>query len=143
EVDRVAKADCRSAAAIRTMTSSTVLPVKEIEIYNLARWDHLRVRSGPPWRVFQRTAACCSQRQHGEQKVFALHRRSSSLPSFSITPGASIPARMMNGKCCQVRTRSCRETTIPATTPNPTCESTNQNQSIRWLSTGLTIPRML
>ena len=26
---------------------------------------------------------------------------------------------------------------MPATTPNPTCETTNQSQSIRWFSTGL------
>src|SRR5262249_40522160 len=95
EVDRVAKADCRPTAAIRTMTSGTVLPVKEIEIHNLARWDHLRVRSGPPRRVFERSAACCGKRQRGEKKGVAFHCRSPFLRSSSTIPGASIPARMM------------------------------------------------
>ena len=37
-----------------------------------------------------------------------------------------------------MRMRSCRETTMPATIPNATGESTNQSQWMRWLSTGFT-----
>jgi len=54
-----------------------------------------------------------------------------------------VPARRESGRPCHVRMRSCRETTMPATIPKPTCEVTNRSQSIRWLSTGFTIPRML
>ena len=34
-----------------------------------------------------------------------------------------------------------RETMTPATIPKPTCETTNQTQSMRWLTTGFTIPK--
>ena len=69
------------------------------------------------------------------------HESSSSFAA--IIPGASTPTRTASGSACHVRTRSCRDTTKPATTPNAICDRMNQTQSMRWLSTGLTMSRML
>ncbi len=55
-------------------------------------------------------------------------------------PEASMPARIESGRA--VLTRCCRDTTRPATSPKPNWESTNQNQSTRLFSTGLTMPRI-
>src|SRR5439155_20840215 len=106
--------------------------------------DDLRVWSRPARRI---TAAGKGQEgDHGgtNENGLKLHGCGSSPLLFSsIAPGASIPARTGKGRYCQVRTRSCLDTTIPATTPNPICDMTNHSQSIRWLSTGSSASRIL
>src|SRR5258705_8419340 len=119
------------------MASGAVLAVKEIELYDLAWWNH----HGIGTRGARRTAASGASEDRNDRKSdenrSTIHYGCPS-PSFSsIAPGASIPARTANGIYCQVRMRCCLETTMPATRPKPICEITNQNQSMRWLSTGL------
>src|SRR6185369_6266293 len=100
------------------MTSTAILGVKEVEVQNLARRYYLGVRGGP-----SRSAAAAGAEHYGKDCTrkdgTVLHGCRSSPFLSSMAPGASMPARTAKGRCCQVRTRCCFETTMPAAIRTP------------------------
>src|SRR5579872_1269216 len=115
----IAKRNCCSSIAVRTVASRTVVRVEDVELQNPVGRNYLGFRPRPTGRVVK-GAGHNRERGEREKRGRMLHRRPpSSLLFSSIAPGASTPARMAKGACCQVLTRSCFETTMPATTPNP------------------------
>src|SRR5207245_7546014 len=129
KVNRTRERKRGPTAAVGAVAAGAVRVVEDVEVENLVRRDVLRINRTPSRCIV--AADEKPGREHEPRdgdRARQDHCRSS--PSRSRTsPGASIPARTANGKRCQVWTRSCRDTTSPATTPNPICDSTNQNQS--------------
>src|SRR5207302_4953502 len=132
-----------SALTVHAVAPCTVLSVERIEVDDFARWYDRRLRSIDPGR----TAAGGTSQEYndpeGNENGSMIHCRPLSPFVSSSAPGASIPARTTRGKYCQVRMRSCLDTMMPATMPNPIWEITNQSQSIRCLSTGSSASSML
>src|SRR5207244_5035443 len=136
EKNGIRQSDGCPAFAVRTVASSAVLSVEKFEFHNLVWRENLRVRSRPTRRTTAAGAGRGSDHRGNDDNGLKLHGCGSSPLLFSsIAPGVSMPARTAKGRYCQVRTRSCLDTTMPATTPNPICDMTNHSQSIRWLST--------
>src|SRR5882762_406727 len=143
KVQRIGERERSSTPSLRALAAGAIGVVEAGERSHLVGPRHLRVRRRlTRQRAIANSAARDDDGQDSDEARFAFHR-SSSFPGSCSRPAASMPARSASGRPCQDRTRTCLETTIPATSPNPTCETTNQTQSTRWLSTGLTIPMML
>ena len=129
EVHRIGERQCRAPLPLRPVTAGAIRREERGKVQHLIR-DALR-RSGH--RAARRTTSRGDQQQRQRGQGTEAHRGRSR-------PEASIPARIESGRA--VLTRCCRDTTRPATSPKPNCESTNQNQSTRLFITGLTMPRI-
>src|SRR5262249_2156059 len=138
QIERVAQGLCGSAPSLRPVAPGAIRRVERVARRHLVGTDGLRFICGLPREAL--FAGRGGQRDPCEDRGRELHRSFSSPRS---RPDASIPARTANGAPCQVRMRVRLETTSPATIPNPNCETTNQSQSMRALSTGLMIPMKL
>src|SRR6266481_1850844 len=142
QVYGVCKSNSRSAAAFRTVATCAVLRVQSFEIHNLIRRQSLRIFRRPAVREIAAAKQQRSQSQANERMQTHSQGRFSPLSFCRIIPGASIPARIANGRFSRVGIRDCRITTSPATIPKPICEAMNQNQ-LMWLSsTGFNQPRL-
>src|ERR1700687_333032 len=121
EKDRIRQSNGSSALAVHTVAACTVLSVERIEIDDFARWhDRSQLRSMGAGKTA--AGATSHERNEGcdnDENRSMLHCRLLSPFFSSIAPGTSIPARTPSGSNCQVRTRTCRETMMPATIPNP------------------------
>src|ERR1700686_3993334 len=119
EKNGIGQSNSCATLAVRSMTSCTVLSIEGTELHDFARWHYLR--AGP--RCAGGTAAGGADQERDRRKSSdnssTAHCGRFSPFLSSIAPGTSIPARTAKGRYCQVRTRSCRETTMPATMPNP------------------------
>ncbi len=143
-----ARADSGAAFAVRAVASRAVLRIQRFEIENVVGLHGNRIRRGSSRQArapdnatvrlrlrTPRTPHCapvyhgCASPSGGSPERFSL-----------IAPGTSIPALNANGIFWRVNTFSCRDTTSPATIPNPNCEATNQSQSIFLSSSGFKIP---
>src|SRR5216684_628226 len=143
EKNWISQSNGGSALTAHAVASCTVLSIERIEVDDLARWHD---RQFGPMDPGETAAGATSQERNdreGNENGPMLHCRPLSPFFSSIAPGASIPARTPNGRYCQVPTRSCLETMMPATMPNPIWEMTNQSQSIRCLSAGSSASSML
>src|SRR6266436_8858672 len=139
EIDGIVQRDRGAAFSSRAVAPSAVRSIERVEVPDRPRILHFGASRGLARGAPARRDA---PGQRDDKHGCAVHPFS-PFPFSWARPDASIPARRTSGSFCQTSTRACRETTIPATTPNPICESTNQGQSTCWLSTGLTIPMML
>src|SRR5216684_919542 len=146
EKNWISQSNGGSALTAHAVASCTVLSIERIEVDDLARWHDRRLSAMEDGGAIARGAS--KQRdgrndRDSNENGARLHCRVLSPFFSSIAPGTSMPARTANGRYCQVRMRSCLETMMPATMPNPIWEMTNQSQSIRCLSTGSSASSML
>src|SRR5260370_24258498 len=137
QVNRIGKRDCCSPASFGTVTASAVFRVQSAKFQNLVWRQNFRTLARlAVGRAATREQNCGGRREYTKMPK-SVHRCFSPLSLGGIIPGASIPARTTKGRFSRVETRSCRTTTMPATTPKAICEAINQIQMMRLASKGL------
>src|SRR5580704_15747182 len=149
EIGWIGETNRQATFTVDAMAARAVLRIERVKVDNVIGLNGNRIRGGFAWQARaagrdERGSKNGAREKHGR----GVHERESSSGEIggrlsSIAPGTSIPARRANGILWSVKTLSCRDTTKPATMPNPNCDTTNQSQSIFLSSRGFRMPRVV